>query len=437
MTTSRKWYEAVVDWLIELDSNSVMPSQITEVTKLKAAVNHAKLFVPKELHNKKQDIVELEKRLKVATEEARAARRGKKTTFPETPNTVLQVKKDSRNSMLRYPSQIMDDVTDYMFFGFYDYIPPFSAASGNRARLGVKADGSPSAFENGQLQQKTVQSNLNLGQYNNSVTKNAKRAEGFRQVVLYMPDDVQDAFSASWEGKQFGTLAADMLTTAGAQNSVDAIRKATNTVSGAADRLRVNATAKLVTKLASGITGDQITEGDVFSGVKGVVRNPNVEVLFEKMSLRTFDHTFRMSAYDQQDEEHIRQIITQFKKAMLPSYGVGNVFNESEQRDGLDGAFIKIPKLVQVAYMRGGAINPFLPQYKLCALTDVNVNYTPDNNYATFGNNGGPVSYELKLNFMETKLVFAEDIEAFEVNTLGDYKKYFPDGFQGRIDELY
>ena len=33
--------------------------------------------------------------------------------------------------------------------------------------------------------------------------------------------------------------------------------------------------------------------------------------------------------------------------------------------------------------------------------------------------------------------VFAEDIEAFEVNTLGDYKKYFPDGFQGRIDELY
>ena len=155
------------------------------------------------------------------------------------------------------------------------------------------------------------------------------------------------------------------------------------------------------------------------------------------MSLRTFDHTFRMSAYDQQDEEHIRQIITQFKKAMLPSYGVGNVFNESEQRDGLDGAFIKIPKLVQVAYMRGGAINPFLPQYKLCALTDVNVNYTPDNNYATFGNNGGPVSYELKLNFMETKLVFAEDIEAFEVNTLGDYKKYFPDGFQGRIDELY
>ena len=47
-------------------------------------------------------------------------------------------------------------------------------------------------------------------------------------------------------------------------------------------------------------------------------------------------------------------------------------------------------------------------------MTDVNVNYNTYNNYATFGNGGGPVSYELKLNFMETKLVFSEDIEAFD-----------------------
>jgi hypothetical protein len=45
----------------------------------------------------------------------------------------------------------------------------------------------------------------------------------------------------------------------------------------------------------------------------------------------------------------------------------------------------------------------------MCAITDVQVNYTPDGNYATF-NDGAPVAYELKLSFMETKLVFAEDI---------------------------
>ena len=50
----------------------------------------------------------------------------------------------------------------------------------------------------------------------------------------------------------------------------------------------------------------------------------------------------------------------------------------------------------------------------MCAITDFNINYTPDNNYATFGNDtapGGPVAYEMKISFMETKLIYAEDIK--------------------------
>ena len=60
--------------------------------------------------------------------------------------------------------------------------------------------------------------------------------------------------------------------------------------------------------------------------------------------------------------------------------------------------------------MRGSNRNRFLPRYKMCAITDVNVNYTPDNVYATINNNM-PVATELKLSFMETKLVFSEDVK--------------------------
>ena len=59
--------------------------------------------------------------------------------------------------------------------------------------------------------------------------------------------------------------------------------------------------------------------------------------------------------------------------------------------------------------MRGGERNRFLPRYKMCAITDVNVNYTPDNVYATF-DRSSPVAVEIKISFMETKLVFSEDI---------------------------
>ena len=64
--------------------------------------------------------------------------------------------------------------------------------------------------------------------------------------------------------------------------------------------------------------------------------------------------------------------------------------------------------------MHGGSRNTYVPKYKMCAITDVNVNYTPDGNYAVF-QGGAPVATELKISFMETKLVFAEDIvDGFE-----------------------
>ena len=406
--SNKKWYNALGQWIVENSgSGAVMfPSQIDEKMKIQAAINQQKIFVPTELQKNNETLKKLEKQLAETPKW-----KDQDQTKPITPNIPLDVKKDSSSTMLRYPDQLQHQESDYMMFSFYDYVPPFSEAAGNREREGVKGNGEVySPYSNSKI----VQTNLNLGQYNNSVTKNASRADGYKQIILYMPDDVQDALSATWEGKAFGTLAADVLTTAGAKNTLKAIRKTSNTVGNVASKLKVNATAKLITELAKGITGDEITEGDVFAGVKGVVRNPNVEVLFEKMSLRTFDHSFKMSPYNAEDEMMVRRIISQFKRAMLPSYEGGDVFSKKGNKENLNAAFIKLPKLVQVAYMRGNSINPHLPQYKLCALTDVNVNYTPDNNYATFGNGGGPVSYELKLNFMETKLVFSEDIEAFD-----------------------
>ena len=401
------WYSKFHQWVLDNSKGAIMfPSQIDEKMKIQAAINQNKIFVPKELQKDNKLLNKLEKELE---ETPRWNDHGGET--PVTQNIPLQVKKDSASTMLRYPDQLQHQDSDYMLFTFYDYVPPFSEAAGNREAEGVNGNGEVTSPYS---QARIVQTNLNLGQYNSSVSKNASRAYGYKQVVLYMPDDVQDAFSASWEGKAFGTLAADILTTAGAANTLKPIRKTTNTVSNVTSKLNVNATAKLITELAKGITGDDISEGDVFGGVKGVVKNPNVEVLFQKMSLRTFDHSFKMSPYNAEDEAMVRKIISQFKRAMLPSYEGGDVFSKKGNKETLNAAFIKLPKLVQVAYMRGNSINPHLPQYKLCALTDVNVNYTPDNNYATFGNGGGPVSYELKLNFMETNLVFSEDIEAFD-----------------------
>ena len=96
---------------------------------------------------------------------------------------------------------------------------------------------------------------------------------------------------------------------------------------------------------------------------------------------------------------------------MLPQYKLGEgvkVFGM--ENDALEGGFIQVPKICAVNFMRGSSRNIYLPRYKTCAITDVNVNYTPDNVYATF-DRSSPVATEIKISFMETKLVFSEDIE--------------------------
>ena len=284
-------------------------------------------------------------------------------------NQPLQTTVPNGTELVRYPNDIIHDETDYIMFRFYEYVPPFGSDV-ERPKDNL--------YDPDSKKSKNQTLNQTLGAYNSSVAFSAKEAEGYKTIILYMPEDIQDAFSAGWQGKAFGNISA----------------------------------GESITKLATSITGDTITTGDVFSSAKGVIRNPNTEVLFQEMNLRTFDHSFKMSPYNKTDEQNIQTIIKEFKRAMLPSYSIGDTdltIGTNPNSAEIDAAFIKVPKLVQVSYMRGGQQIQMLPKYKLCALTDVTVGYTPDNNYATFAN-GGPVAYELKLNFLETKLIFSEEI---------------------------
>ena len=52
--------------------------------------------------------------------------------------------------------------------------------------------------------------------------------------------------------------------------------------------------------------------------------------------------------------------------------------------------------------MTGNNVNTYLNQYKACAITNVDVNFTPDGSYSTLVG-GYPSAVELSLGFVETK----------------------------------
>ena len=296
---------------------------------------------------------------------------------------------------VRYPhDMLIDEAEDFVMFDFYDYKPPF------QGKKSVDDVGGESI------------ANLTLGDYNaTGFAGEYFKDKAYPQILLYMPQDIQDAFAAKWEGKKFGQITTGLLASAGQEGNIDKLKSAGKTLDTALKKSMVESAASIVTGLAQKITGDTISAGDLFGGISGVARNPNVEVLFQSMELRTFDLTFKMSPFDDQDALRIEAIIKIFKQAMLPQYNLGkDVEVFGRDNDALDAGFIQVPKVCAVNFMRGSNRNRFLPRYKMCAITDVNVNYTPDNVYATIDRNM-PVATELKLSFMETKLVFSEDVQ--------------------------
>ena len=282
---------------------------------------------------------------------------------------------------IRFPADIATGGdSSYVLFSFYKYKPPFQDKVGASSGLTVnKKDGTKVVLKNNEY----VNQDLNAYNRGGVLTEEFEQAPNLKQIMLYMPDDIQDAYKADWEGKAFGSATAGILGAAGQEGIGKKLNKALSTAAGAGNRLGVNAAASVITSLAKGVTGDTITASDVFSGISGVIKNPNVELLFQKMNLRTFDLTFKLSPYNAKEAENIKTIVSTFKRAMLPSYSLGDskVFGYAgEEPDGdgnqnfaLEAGFIRVPQLCQVMFMHGSSRNGYLPKYKMCALSLIHI----------------------------------------------------------------
>ena len=222
-----------------------------------------------------------------------------------------------------------------------------------------------------------------------------------------MPEDISTGFRSNWGGKALSNAARDFLGAAGAEG-LDKLKGTGEAFFNAVDRAGPLLGAAAISKGIQKITGDSLSNDDVFGAISGAIINPNVELLYQSTDLRNFSLRFKLVPRNDEETIDINLILNQFKKAMLPKSVPGNVFGG--QNPGIIGGFIGVPTLCRVSFMKGARENKFLPRYKMCAITQVDANYTPDGAYATY-RDGQPVAIDLSISFQETKLIFAEDIE--------------------------
>jgi len=287
---------------------------------------------------------------------------------------------------LKYPDNMLD-VSDYVLFQFYDYKPPFGKGA-------TKTNGT---FDYNQSSSYQTASN------------------GYQPIALYMPEDISSGFRAQWTGKSMSSLAVDSLRAMGQDGFGNKALGAIGTISNFAERMGALAGATALQKATTKISGDALSFDDIFGSVSGSILNPNTELLFNSIDLRNFTLNFKLVPRNTTEAGRINSIVEQFQRATLPERAPGQVmgFNQSGTNNtGVNLGFIGMPKLVRVSFMHKNAENTKLPRFKMCAITNVDINYTPDGSFSTYtGSDGQPVAIGLSMGFQETKICFSEEVQ--------------------------
>ena len=306
----------------------------------------------------------------------------------------------SSDNVLRYPGgEDIGASTDYVLFQFKRYAPPFK----NRPKV-----------SNGDLETKIDDlSAWAKGSYDYNQGDEYKDAnhENFPTIAMYMPEDVSTGFRGNWGGKAFSTIGANMLAAAGQEGLDKKLQAGIASLGETAERFVPIQSAAALRKGIQTITGDTLSNDDVFGSISGAIMNPNTELLFQSVDMRNFMLKFKLVPRNDTESLTINRIVKTFKACTLPMRDPGKVFgfNTKGDNSGVLSGFIGVPHLCRVSFMRGAEVHNVLPIYKMLAVTQVDVNYTPDGAYATYGD-GQPVAIELAINFQETKINFAEEV---------------------------
>ena len=301
----------------------------------------------------------------------------------------------------RYPLEALTETTDYLQFTIVEY-------QSTKQRSGGSLVGSPGSRRIGPQGTKDKATKI-LG-----------------SIILQMPSNIQDGNSVDYGESKMNTLigaAAGAIGSVinksgeainelgkgdqeGAKNKMGELsgdlKKTLGTDSSLFDAAAQFTTAK-ATSAALGALGGNVSTAQLLARETGNIFNPNMELLFNGPTLRSFNFSFKMTPRSPSEAEECKNIIKSFKLNMAPkTKNTGSI--------GGSGVFLKTPNVFELRYKKGGREHPFLHKFKQCFLTNISVNYTGEGVYTTY-DDATPVSMNLDLTFKELEPIYDVDYD--------------------------
>jgi len=228
-------------------------------------------------------------------------------------------------------------------------------------------------------------------------------------ILLPIPQSIQDSNGVKWGEDSLNPLASSglgiVIDTLEAGKIQEAMENAVTGGLGLVNQLtntgRNLSNLFFGSKIINALGGNTSFQG-LIARTTGNVLNPNLELLFNGVTLRSFSFDFDLSPRHTGEAEEIRLIIRELKKNMSAKGGrLGTVDS---------GFFIESPNIFEITYQTGNGKHQYLNQFKPMALLNMSVNYTGSGTYATYEDTS-PVHYKMNLQFQELDPIYAEDYE--------------------------
>ena len=148
----------------------------------------------------------------------------------------------------------------------------------------------------------------------------------------------------------------------------------------------------------------------------GKILNPYVEQVFGGIGMRTFNFNWKLVPRNDAETRAIKNILQVLRGRSLPDYAakLGLSSNSGSLDSGnISDRWLTVPHVFRLHWKNGdnGQRIDSLPKIKPCVMTDIQINYTPDNIWATY-EGANPVAYDMTLGFTETEIITSQKVLA-------------------------
>lgn len=227
------------------------------------------------------------------------------------------------------------------------------------------------------------------------------------KIHLYMPEQVAQPSTVSWDAENFGFIGNALRT--GAANVVNAYKQkdigalvagatkqAENVIIGGVDLMTARGLAN-IGSMAVGLMGGNVSAEGLMGEIGGKVPNPYLTMIFRGINFRDFAFSFKFFPHSEDDCKTIDDIIKSFRANSLPNY------------EGAGDVFLGYPMECEISYMWENNRNPWLHRFKRAVCTGIDVDYTSSGMFSTM-RNGFPSEIVLTTKWSEIDLVTRKDV---------------------------